>query len=123
MRLHTRCALVTGVQTCALPILGGGETAARAGGARLTITEFQYRVQRVFENARRSNPGLQIGDFLAQGGAAQVYDQLVASMTLKEYASDQKVHISKRLVDAQIAQIPAFQDEIGRASCRESACQ
>src|SRR3546814_7807529 len=22
-RLHTRCALVTGVQTCALPILGG----------------------------------------------------------------------------------------------------
>src|SRR3546814_8730263 len=47
--------------------MGGGETAARAGGARLTMTEFQDRVQRVFENARRSNPGLQIGDFLAQG--------------------------------------------------------
>ncbi|EPR09451.1 peptidyl-prolyl cis-trans isomerase [Sphingobium indicum IP26] len=96
--------------------MGGGETAARAGGARLTMTEFQDRVQRVFENARRSNPGLQIGDFLAQGGAAQVYDQLVASMTLKEYASDQKVHISKRLVDAQIAQIPAFQDAAGNFS-------
>ncbi|WP_242124471.1 peptidylprolyl isomerase [Sphingobium sp. Sx8-8] len=96
--------------------LGSGETAAKAGGSRLTVTELQDRVQRVFENARRSNPGLQIGDFLAQGGAAQVYDQLVASLTLKEYANDQKVHISKRLVDAQIAQIPAFQDAAGNFS-------
>ena len=96
--------------------LGAGETAAKAGGSRLTMTEFQDRVQRVFENARRSNPGLQISDFLAQGGGAQVYDQLVASMTLKEYAGDQKVHISKRLVDAQIAQIPAFQDAAGNFS-------
>lgn len=96
--------------------LGAGETVAKAGGSRLTMTELQDRVQRVFENARRSNPGLQISDFLAQGGGAQVYDQLVASMTLKEYAGDQKVHISKRLVDAQIAQIPAFQDAAGNFS-------
>ncbi|WP_150290447.1 peptidylprolyl isomerase [Sphingobium estronivorans] len=96
--------------------LGAGETAAKAGGSRLTVTELQDRVQRVFENARRSNPGLQIADFLAQGGAAQVYDQLVASLTLKEYANDQKIHISKRLVDAQIAQIPAFQDAAGNFS-------
>lgn len=96
--------------------LGSSETAAKAGGSRLTLTEFQDRVQRVFENARRSNPGLQIADFLAQGGAAQVYDQLVASLTLKEYAGDQGIHISKRLVDAQIAQIPAFQDAAGNFS-------
>ncbi|AEG48951.1 peptidyl-prolyl cis-trans isomerase D [Sphingobium chlorophenolicum L-1] len=96
--------------------IGSGETVAKAGGSKLTMAEFQDRVQRVFENARRSNPGLQIGDFLAQGGGAQVYDQLVASMTLKEYAGDQKVHISKRLVDAQIAQIPAFQDAAGNFS-------
>ncbi|UZW55729.1 SurA N-terminal domain-containing protein [Sphingobium sp. JS3065] len=96
--------------------MGSGETVAKAGGSRLTLAELQDRVQRVFETARRSNPGLQIGDFLAQGGAAQVYDQLVASMTLKEYAKDQQVHISKRLVDAQIAQIPAFQDAAGNFS-------
>jgi peptidyl-prolyl cis-trans isomerase D len=96
--------------------LGGGETAAKAGRSRLTVSELQDRVQRVFENARRANPGLQIGQFFAQGGAAQVYDQLVAAMTLKEYAGDQQVHISKRLVDAQIAQIPAFQDAAGNFS-------
>src|SRR3546814_7201113 len=31
-RRHTRCALVTGVQTCALPILGLGEGLAAVGG-------------------------------------------------------------------------------------------
>lgn len=95
---------------------GSSETVAKAGGTRLTLTQFQERVQRVFENARRANPGLQIGDFLAQGAAGQIYDQLVAAMTLKEYAKDQDVHISKRLVDAQIAQIPAFQDAAGNFS-------
>ncbi|MEJ7933547.1 SurA N-terminal domain-containing protein [Sphingobium sp. AN558] len=96
--------------------IGSGDTVAKAGRARLSSAEFQDRVQRVFENARKANPGMQIGDFLAQGGAAQVLDQLVAAMTLKEYAKDQGVHISKRLVDAQIAQIPAFQDAAGNFS-------
>jgi len=97
-------------------MLGNGETVAKAGGSRLTMTELQDRVQRVFENARRSDPGMQITDFFAQGGAAQIYDQLVSSLTIKEYAKDQGVHISKRLVDAQIAQIPAFQDAAGNFS-------
>src|SRR3546814_11945724 len=34
-RRHTRCALVTGVQTCALPI--SGRTADRFGAQRMTI--------------------------------------------------------------------------------------
>ncbi|MEC3911752.1 peptidyl-prolyl cis-trans isomerase [Sphingobium sp. CR2-8] len=96
--------------------IGGGGTAAKAKGLTLSQNEFQDRVQRVFENARRSNPGLQIGDFFAQGGAAQVFDQLVASLTLRAFADQQGVHISKRLVDAQIAQIPAFQDAAGKFS-------
>ncbi|WP_420143145.1 peptidyl-prolyl cis-trans isomerase [Sphingobium sp.] len=96
--------------------LGGGGTAARAKGYKLSESELQDRVQRVFENARRSNPGLQISEFFTQGGGAQVFDQLVAALTLRAFADDQGVHISKRLVDAQIAQIPAFQDAAGNFS-------
>lgn len=92
------------------------DTVAKAGGSKLGMAEFQDRVQRVFENARRSNPGLQISDFFAEGGGHQVYDQLVAAMTLNEYAKDQGIHISKRLIDAQIAHIPAFQDAAGNFS-------
>ncbi len=96
--------------------LGGGGTVAKAGGSKLGKAEFQERVQRVFENARKANPGTQIGTFFAQNGATQVLDQLIAAMTLKEYGKDQGMHISKRLVDAQIAQIPAFQDAAGNFS-------
>jgi peptidyl-prolyl cis-trans isomerase D len=95
---------------------GGAGNAAKAKGYTLSQSELQDRVQRVFENARRTNPTLQISDFLAQGGATQVYDQLVASLSLRAFADDQGVHISKRLVDAQIAQIPAFQDAAGNFS-------
>lgn len=97
-------------------MLGSGQTAAKAGGYRLSVPELQDRIQRVFENARRSNPELQIGSFFAQGGGEQVFDQMVDALTLRAYADDQKVHISKRLIDAQIAQIPAFQDAAGNFS-------
>lgn len=96
--------------------MGGGGTAAKAKGYSVSQTELQDRLQRVFENARKSNPGLAIGDFFAQGGGTQVFDQLVAALTLRAFADDQGVHISKRLVDAQIAQIPAFQDAAGNFS-------
>jgi len=96
--------------------VGGGDVVAKVNGARLTAADLQDRAQRVFDNARRSNPGLQMSDFLTQGGLAQVYDQLVGAMAIDEYAADQNVHISKRLVDAQIAQIPAFQDAAGKFS-------
>jgi peptidyl-prolyl cis-trans isomerase D len=96
--------------------LSGGGTAAKAKGYKLTVTELQDRVQRVFENARRSSPELQISEFFEQGGGKQVFDQLVQSLTLRAFADDQGVHISKRLVDAQIAQVPAFQDAAGNFS-------
>jgi peptidyl-prolyl cis-trans isomerase D len=97
-------------------LTGGGGTAAKAGGSKLTIADYQERVQRVFENARKSNPGTQIDAFFAERGAEQVFDQMVAALALNAYAKDQGVSISKRLVDAQIAQIPAFQDAAGNFS-------
>ena len=65
---------------------GSGGTAAKAGGHSLSQSEVQDRIQRVYENARRSNPALTIGEFFAQGGATQVFDQLVASLTLRAFA-------------------------------------
>lgn len=100
-----------------LPTFGGsGDVAAKAGGDKLTTQELQDRLRRSLETARRSNPGMQMSDFLAQGGDKLIYDELVQSLALKAYSADQDVHISKRLVDAQIAGIPAFQDATGKFS-------
>ena len=93
-----------------------GGVAAKAGGETLTVTELQSRAQRAFEQQRSQNPALQIGEFIAQGGVEQVFDQMVAGVTVSAYADDQGMSVSKRMVDAEIAGIPAFQDASGKFS-------
>lgn len=96
--------------------LFGSKPAAKAKGYQISEAELQTQVERAFENARRSNPSLQMSQLLAQGGVDQVFDGLVQELTLKAFAHQQGVHISKRLIDAQIAQIPQFQDAAGNFS-------
>lgn len=96
-----------------LGALGGGASAAKAGGAKLSQAELESRIQRAFESTRRDNPGLTSAAFFEQGGAAAVFDELVSALALGEFAKDEGVHISKRLIDAEIARIPAFQDASG----------
>lgn len=94
----------------------GGGSSTKIGGRSLSESEVQSRVQRVFEQQRRDNPGMQVGQFLELGAVPQIYDQLVAGIALAEYAHKQGIHVSKRMVDARIASIPAFQDASGKFS-------
>ena len=95
--------------------LGGG-SATKIGDTSLTEQDITQRVQGVFEQQRRENPGLRIGDFLAMGAVPSIYDQLVAGLSLQQFAKDQGIHVSKRMVDAEIASVPAFQDASGKFS-------
>src|SRR3546814_8181514 len=54
-RRHTSCALVTGVQTCALPISGGRAALATEGGA--TVFDFDGTIGENVEDYRRRHPG------------------------------------------------------------------
>ncbi|MBP8672082.1 MAG: SurA N-terminal domain-containing protein, partial [Sphingobium sp.] len=94
----------------------GAGTSTRIGGKSLPDSEVQSRVQRVFEQQRRESPGMHITDFLGMDAVQGIYDQLVAAMALEEFARAQGIHVSKRMVDAEIAQIPAFQDATGKFS-------
>ncbi len=91
-----------------------GGTSTKIGNERLLDSDVQARVQRVFEQQRRENPAMQIAQFIELGAVPQIYDQLIAGIALSEFAHRQGVHLSKRMVDAQIAQIPAFQDATGK---------
>lgn len=95
---------------------GTGGNAAKAGGSALSSGEVQSRVQRVFEQERRNNPSLQIGDFISQRAVEQIFDQLVAGIAVNEFGDDQGMTVSKRMIDAQITTIPAFQDASGSFS-------
>src|SRR3546814_4972491 len=103
-RRHTRCALVTGVQTCALPIWWrpGSDPAA----------EFQ-------ETALR-------GRGRHQHGAVEAADMVGARGGEKRRGGGRSVHaephagyIGRRLCDM----VEVGEEKIGSASCRERVCQ
>src|SRR3546814_1514199 len=113
-RRHTRCALLTGVQTCALPIFTVGSITLNHSPvdlskfrpvARLTAehlvlavkADSPYKTLGDFAAALKANPGATA----VGGGSAGGVD-----------------HIALALL-AQSAGAP----EIGRASCRERVCQ
>src|SRR3546814_6047496 len=104
-RRHTRCALVTGVQTCALPIwlfkrLGDPVRAGETIAIVQSRDAAQIAAERVAADARST---------LAQ-----------KNLHREKTLLDQKV--SAR-VDYERAQAEAAAAEIGRASCRERVCQ
>src|SRR3546814_6016023 len=61
-RRHTRCALVTGVQTCALPIFPGRRPPPAAAMARPSLSELPRKVLNTFrERKSQAIRGKQIG--------------------------------------------------------------
>src|SRR3546814_10375194 len=93
-RRHTSCALVTGVQTCALPIYDG----ARFGTDKL----------RGYKRGTR----LTMGNALA---AALLKSALDAGVTLRKSAAVEGLLTEGRRISGV--------REIGRAECRERVCQ
>src|SRR3546814_10106510 len=94
-RRHTRCALVTGVQTCALPIC----TTQRRGGGT------------VFGPVVRDH--------------AHDLNKKVRKLGLKTALSAKAAEGKLIVVDEAAVKAPKTSDlaKIGRASCRERVCQ
>src|SRR3546814_10707409 len=98
-RRHTRCALVTGVQTCALPILLSGEMGPRyhspksLGGTPLSLCIYVPDIDAFTERA--------------QAAGAEVIEPLE-----NKFYGDRAVTLRD----------PAGH-EIGRAACRARVCQ
>src|SRR3546814_19931270 len=95
-RRHTRCALVTGVQTCALPIY--------VAGHRLGTREIEESIN--------SHQG--IAECAVVGVADALKGQAaVAFAVLKDHGAAAGPDAARALEG----------DKIGRASCRERVCQ
>src|SRR3546814_1403970 len=92
-RRHTRCALVTGVQTCALPIFAGFLD-------RATVYYYFGSKEELFRECLRSGVEANIKQ------CVRIFEE--SSRTASERLKD----IMEQLMR-----------EIGRASCRERVCQ
>lgn len=91
---------------------GGSEreiVLATIGKQAITDRQYMAAVERIVSREREENPDLDIPTFLQSGGGDMVLQQMIVSEALKLFASQNGVTVSKRLVDGEIASIPAFQ--------------
>jgi len=93
---------------------GSSERIAEIGGEDLHSAEAASRVQLQLEQARREQPGLDIGAFVNGGGVDQVVEQLIASRAMETWAHKHGMDASDRLVDGEIASIAAFKGPTGQ---------
>src|SRR3546814_7464387 len=97
-RRHTRCALVTGVQTCALPIWVH-DYAPRIRSLVLASPAFKVKLYVPF-----ARPGLALmrrfrGNFFVNS------------------------YVKAKFLSHDPERVASYDNEIGRASCRERVCQ
>src|SRR3546814_17137401 len=110
-RRHTRCALVTGVQTCALPIFKDQiDLVVRAGGSSPDG----------FADARKSLQ--KIADVLGALGLRILRQAVInQAQTLETFGSQTKLPQWLALAESILPVESSL--EIGRASCRDRVCQ
>ena len=82
----------------------GSSTLAEAGGESVTDSEMSDAMQRRLQDVRQQNPE---ADYSAiAGDYDRILDALLTSKVLVAFAEKAGFHLSKRLIDAEIAQIP-----------------
>jgi peptidyl-prolyl cis-trans isomerase D len=105
---------VTGLATS-----GGGMTptsVAKVGGTSIGEAALRERVQQDLQLYRQQQPSLDIATFVAGGGLEGALGRMIDGVAFAQFAHDQGMEVSKRLVDGQIASIPAFQGPDGQFS-------
>ena len=98
---------------------GGGATGgkvAEVGSEDITSAELRTLVLRAYDNARQQQPGLDQASFINSGAFDSTLNQMIDGLTLEQYARKLGFGVSKRLVDARIAETPAFAGLDGKFS-------
>lgn len=93
--------------------LSGG-TLAQVGDETVTDRDLDRAMQRVLQQAQQENPGATYATIA--GELDNVLSQLINQATLLAFAADHGFVLSKRLVDAQIAELPQTRGLDGKFS-------
>lgn len=86
-----------------------GPVMATVGRSTITESEFLVDVERAAAREREQQPNMTQADFINAGGGELVFDQMLMAKAINEYAAVNKMAVSRRVVDGEIASIPAAQ--------------
>lgn len=91
----------------------GSSGLARIGGTSLSANEAAQRIEAQLDAARQQSPGLDMAAFARAGGIDQVIDQMINGRAFEQFGTKYGMVVSSRLVDGEIASIPAFRGPAG----------
>jgi peptidyl-prolyl cis-trans isomerase D len=94
----------------------GGENVASVGAARITTGELEKTLRASYDSERQRTPTLTMKDFLAQGALDDVLTGLIDRAATWEWGKKYGFGVSDRLIDSEIAKLPAFQGADGKFS-------
>lgn len=85
-----------------------GGAVAEVGDKEVTEAELVRQLDNQLDARRQQQPGLDMAGFVAGGGFDSTLEQLIDIRALEAFAERHGIAAGKRLVDGQIASIPAF---------------
>lgn len=92
----------------------GGDRVAKVGGTAIGTAQLTKQMQQAVEITRQQQPGMTMKTFLAEGGLDVVLDQMIDGEAQMAFGRKIGVIAGKRLIDSELAKIPAFQGAGGK---------
>lgn len=106
---------VSGLRSAGISNLTGtANKVATVGDAGITADELKKRVQADIENFRAQQPGLTVQQYIEGGGLDGSLDRMINGLVFDKFAAKADMVVSKKAVDAQLAEIPAFKGLDGK---------
>ncbi|HET9629084.1 MAG TPA: peptidylprolyl isomerase, partial [Novosphingobium sp.] len=94
----------------------GGDRVATVGKRKLSTADLSTAANNALEQAKQSDPRLTMKAFVAGGGLEDALGQLIDRAAIAEFGQAHGIVASDRLVDSEIAKIPAFNGPDGKFS-------
>jgi peptidyl-prolyl cis-trans isomerase D len=86
-----------------------GQVLATVGDRAVTESDYLATVDRAVNRERQRTPAITNPDFIGAGGGEMVLQQLISGKAMQAFAEANGMAISRRMVDGEIASVPAFQ--------------
>jgi peptidyl-prolyl cis-trans isomerase D len=92
----------------------GSDTVASVGSEKINTDRVRDETNRQLDRARQDHPELDIAAFVRRGALEEVVDQLINVTAGIVFGEKQGLAATKRMIDAEIVKIPAFQGVTGQ---------
>ncbi len=96
--------------------IAGGDRIASVGGSRINSSTLERAVSNAVEQMREEDPKLTVKSYVAKGGLDQLLDNLVDLTAVRVFGEKHGVYVGDRLIDSELAKIPAIQGPDGKFS-------